>query len=563
MARLINNTVSTETALKMITHFIDNSSVERIIRVNDTVEDLRYIENEELKTISGIVSKIGTNIKKVTPVKLNSPVDNFAKDVVFRRMTIDCSEHWISRLVSFPAIEIVEDQGIVDVKKIDFIPYPIVKMDMEYTDGTVKNEELKVGDVLDNMVIIGSSIITGAFKVVAMHYVVNGSLPLIKGLYLTPLSGGKAFRIDFEQVISFDKKTSTTVQDDSSLVSISEALASAEDGVVYATLGVDVEIPPREDGRITTTMINEGKTLNIDLGGHNITTQAYAFYVNGGTLNITGEGSIKCTKLGSAYPGVMVAAGGTCNMSSGIIDTTAGGPGTEENPNWMYGVVCSGNGVFNMTGGELITQAAAGISITNGTASGAGAQFIITGDAKITSKDCCAIYLADNKLVEISGNVVIDGGIVARMGDIIIKGKAVVNGFPADAEIYPLGKLVCESGCEKANAPILALTGCYKSDLGNDMNIRIEKTARVNGYIDNGIDIATINTKYEQVVNVDIESSKSINVPGSIWNIYDHNTLAQMASEQGKTLGPEAVTTDLTIMVNGRPEWPINEDEGE
>jgi uncharacterized Zn-binding protein involved in type VI secretion len=227
----------------------------------------------------------------------------------------------------------------------------------------------------------------------------------------------------------------------------------------------------------------------------------------------------------------------------------------------MYGVVCSGDGVFNMTGGEIITQAAAGISITNGTASGSGAQFNIGGNAKITAKDCCAIYLADNKSVNISENAVINGGIVARMGDINVTGKAVVNGFPAGTEIYPLGKLVCESGCEKANAPILALTGCYKSALGNDMNINITKNAKVNGFIDNAIDIATINTLYEQVVNVNIESSRNINAPAKVWNIYDHAALAEMAAEQGKTLALEKVTTDLTVMVNGKPEWPVDEPE--
>lgn len=566
MARLINNTVSTETALKMITHFEDNSSIEKMIRVNDEVENLRYIENEELKVISGKVDKIGTNITKVTGVNLNKPVDNFAKDVKFRNMTVDASEHWDSVLESFPIIEIVEDEGTINVTRIDFIPYPIVKMDMEYTDGLIKNEELVVGDVLGDMVIIDrTKIIEGTFKIAAMYYVANKSLPEIKGLFLVPITGGKAFKVDFKQVISFEKKDSVVVQDDSSLKSISTALEEAEDGVVYATLGVDVEIPKRPDGKITTTMINAGKELNLDLAGHNITTEAYAFYVNGGTINICdslGKGEIRCTRLNSAYPAVFVAGGGTCNMESGIIDTSVD-PGTEENPNWLYGVVCSGDGIFNMTGGKLITQSAAGISITNGTASGFGAQFIIGGESEITSKDCCAIYLADNKLVDICGKAKINGGIIARMGDITVRENATVSGFSADTEIYPLGKLVCESGCEKANAPILALTGCYRSDLGNDMNIRVEKTAKVNAYIDHGVDIATINTKYDQVVNVVIESEKSFKLPvdGSLWNMYNHDQLAEMATEQGKTLPAEASTTTLTVEIDGAIVYPVVDEE--
>lgn len=562
MARLVNNSVTPETAVKMIIHFEDNTSSEKLIRINDEVENLRYIENEELKSVSGIVDKIGTNITKVTGVKLDAVVDNFAKDVNFRHMTVDASEHFDSQLISFPVKEIVEDEGTLNVTRIDFIPYPIVKMDMEYTDSTIKNVELVVNDVLGDLVAVGNkTLITGTYKIGALYYNCPKSIPNILGFYLVPIEGGKAIKVNFDQIISFEKKDATTVLDDSSLKSISDALAASEEGIVYATIGTDVTIPPRSDGKITTTMISEGKTLNVDLNGHSINTLAYAFYVNGGELNIsdsTGSGKIECTKLGATYPGVFVASGGTCNMDSGIIDTTAGGPGTEDNPNWMYGVVCSGDGVFNMTGGQLITQDAAGISITNGTASGAGAQFIIGGDAKITSKDCCAIYLADNKSVVIKDKAVINGGIVARMGDIRVEDSAVVNGFKADAEIYPLGKLVCESGCENANAPILALTGCYNSTLGNDMNIFVGKNARINAYIDNGIQIAEINTKYDQKVVVDIEDARSIKVPkeGYTWSIFTHDTLAEMATEQGKTLPAETATTDLTINVNGDQMFP-------
>lgn len=566
MARLINNSVAPETAVKLIIHFEDNSSAEKLIRINDEVENLRYIENEELKVVSGVVEKIGTNVTKVTSVRLNAVVDNFAKDVKFRNVTVDASEHFDSQLITFPVKEIVEDEGTVNVTKIDFIPYPIVKMDMEYTDGSSNNVELVVGDVLGDLVAVGNkTLIKGTFKIGAMYYKCPKSIPEILGFYLVPIEGGNAILVKFEKIISFEKKDSATVVDNTSLKAISDALAASEEGEVYATLGVDVEIPPRTDGKITTTMINEGKTLNLDLNGHSINTLAYALYVNGGELNIsdsTGKGKISCSKLGAAYPGVFVAAGGTCNMESGIIDTTAGGPGTEENPNWMYGVVCSGDGTFNMTGGEIICQDAAGISITNGTASGSGAQFIIGGNAKITSKDCCAIYLADNKSVIVKDNAEINGGIVARMGDIRIEDYAKVNGFKAGSDIYPLGKLVCESGCENANAPILALTGCYGSDLGNDMNIFIGKNAKVYGFIDDGIDIATINTKFDQKVTVEIESAKSISAPAHTWNIYNHATLAEMATEQGKTLPAETNSTDLTITIGGEGVYPPPPNEG-
>lgn len=568
MARLINNTVSTETAIKMITHFEDNSSVEKMLRVGDEVSDLRYIQDEELYMVSGIINKIGTRITKVTSVKTKKPTDNFAKDVAFKNMVVDSSEHYASNLVSVPITEIVEDSGTTEVTKIDFIPYPIVKMDMVYTDETTKNVELVVGDVLDEFIaIVGKKQVTGTFKIAAMYYTCPKSLPDIVGLYLTPIGGGDAFKVDFKDVISFEKKASTVVLDDSSLKSITTALNNSEDGEVFATLGTDVTIPPRADGKITTTMINSGKTLNLDLAGHSITTQAYAFYVNGGTLNIsdsTNSGVISCTANGNAYPAVFVATGGTCNMSGGVIDTT-NVEVTEDKPNWLYGVACSGDGIFNMTGGTMVIGGAAGISITNGTASGQGAQFTIGGDAKITGETCCAVYLADNKSVVIKDKAVINGGIIARMGDISVEDNAVVNGFGVNDDVYPLGKLVTVSGCSSMDAPILALTGCYNSSLGNDLNINIAKTAKVKGYRTNAVDIAMIDTKYDQTVTVNIEDAKNITIPesGLVWNIYDHDALAAMATEQGKTLPAKAATTTLTVTVAGEQVYPEPVEEEE
>ena len=322
---------------------------------------------------------------------------------------------------------------------------------------------------------------------------------------------------------------------------------------VFAFLDTDVTIPLRDDGKITTLMVNSGKSLTVDLAGHTINTQAYAFYVNGGELTIrdsSGKGKITASALNKAYPAVFVNSDGVCTMESGIVDTSEVEV-PEGSHNWLYGVACSGNGIFNMTGGQLITKDAAGISITNGTASGEGAQFNISGDAVITSKDGTAIYLADNKEVNISENAVIDGGILVRLGDINVSGNAVVNGHELGSDIYPLGKLVCTSGCSSHDAAILALTGCYNSSLGNDLNINISGSAKVNGYINNGVDIATLNTKYDQTVNVNIDKSSNVTAAEDIWNVYNHDQLAEMATEQGKSLPAEANTTTLTIKVDG------------
>lgn len=559
MARLVSSIENQLVTCDVITKFSDGTESLKRIKVEDIVRGLRYIENHELKSISGRVVDIVPRLRRRTLVNVDYPEDHFADDVKISLVIVDGSQLYHSNVVEVNAIEIVEDEGVEDVERVEVRAFPGVTLEMAYTDGTTEYQDVVVGDVLCDMEIIsipGLPPITGDFRVAAFNYAFLNNQIIFTGLYLVPLKGGTGIYATFDEIIRFTEKPRADVTDPTSLSELSSALLNYDE--VVAFIDTDVDIPVRPDGRITTLMIDEGKTLTVDLNGHTINTQAYAFYVNGGTLTIrdsSGSGQITCYIKNKAYPAIQVAANGVCNMESGLIDTTHAILG-DEDYNWMYGVVCSGNGIFNMTGGHIITQDAAGLSITNGTAIGEGAQFNISGTATITSTDCTAIYLADNKKVDISENAVINGGIMLRMGDLYVSGEAVVNGCSADTDVYPLGKLVCESGCENHSAGILALTGCYNSVLGNDLNIVISGSAKVNGYIDNAIDIAEVDTKYDQIVNVIVSKESNTKYVNRLWRIYEHDELADLAEQQGKRLPAKAATTDATIVVENKQVYP-------
>ena len=568
MARVVKNTDAQLFVCEVITTFTNGSKSSRTFRVGDVVEGLRYIESETLKTVSGKVTKLNVFIEKVTKVNLNNVVDYFDKDVTLRSIVVDASEQYESKVVSINPREIVEDEGVLDVARVDVVVHPVVTMDIEYTDGTIANQELEIGDVLADVVAMsgtpGTADITGDFRVKAFNYNVVNNAPKLVGAYLVPLEGGEAKLVPFSNFIRFEEKAHADIEDPTTFVSdLYAALESAEDGVAYAQLGVDVEIPKRDDGRITAIFVEEGQELNVDLNGHDIDCQAYAFYVTGGTLNIsdpTGKGSIKTHIKNVAYPAVMCLAGGTVNMDSGIIDTTNADLEGEDY-NWTYGVVCSGDGVFNMTGGTIKTAAASTISITNGTASGEGAQFIIGGDSKLETEACAAIYLADNKKVVIKDNAYVKGGIVARMGDIQILDHAVVES-PDPDKVEPLGEQVMLSGVACPAAAFLALTGIYGSDLGNDMNVFVAKSAKLKGLTDHALDIATINTKFDQKVDVAIESEGSLVALADKWYVYNHDELAEIVTrDTGKTLAPETKSTDLKITVAGEVVYPVVDEE--
>lgn len=569
MARVVKNTNKQLIGVDIITVLKSGDKLVKTVKPGDIVEGLRYVEKEEVKTISGRVITVSSVITKVTKVNKNNPVDYFNNDVAIRSITIDNSSEYHSSIVSVPVKEIVEDEGVSDVERMLIKAHPMYTMDIEYTDGTIANQVLDIGDTYENMVIMntepGLPDITGTFKLAAFDYKSKNANVQILGAYLRDVNNTKrVVNPPFDHYLEFTEVTSIVSDNPESLRDISVALENSESGVVYATLGTDVEIPKRDDGRITTTFINEGKTLNVDLAGHNLSCQAYAFYVNGGELNIsdsTGNSKIECLHDGgNAYPAVFVGNGGTCNMSGGLIDTT--NVDDSQNPNWLYGVVCSGNGVFNMTGGKMVIAGAAGISITNGTASGEGARFTIGGKSEITSTGCAGIYLADNKSVTIKDNAVINGGIVARMGDFIIEDNAVVNGH-TDVELTDtLGSQVCTSGVDAPKAAFLALTGIYGSDLGNDMNVTVKDDAKLIGNIDNAIDIAQINTKFDQTVHVTVDKGSNLVGKTAKWKVYTHDELSDLAAAKGKTLAAETKSTTLEITIGDEIVYPVvNEEE--
>lgn len=562
MARVVKTDVMKHVLANIITTFSDGSSESVILGEGDVVNDLRFVDNGRVRTVSGKITKIKQYCSGMTPVKTSEPVDYFQKDVKLTTIVIDASSKYESEIVYVPTNEIVEFPGKTNVTSVHVYPHPMVDITIHYSDETEENQSFEIGDLLENMVIMGgtpgSEDIVGNFFVEAFAYVCSLNRAIINGMYLVPTDDSpykEPVLARFGNIISLVEIPTVKVDDTKSMAAIKDLLEESDD--VMATFDVDVEIPKRDDGKITTLFINEGKTLTVDLNGHNLTTQAYAFYVNGGVLNITdtsGEGKIESVIKNNAYPVVFVSNNGVCNMTGGKIDTTNVILDEETDYNWLYGVVCSGNGIFNMTGGEMIIGGASGISITNGTASGYGVQFTIGGDAVIRCIDNASVYLADNKSVVIEENAKLYGGIVARMGDVTIRGNATVEATDDINRVYALGEQVVLSGVGACAAGILGLTGIYNSSLGNDMNIAIQENARVISHLGKAVEIAKINTKYDQNVRVYADDHSNL-VEG--YRVYSHNELAELATEAGKVLGPEVNTTDLRIEIGNEVVYPL------
>ena len=173
MARLVKTVEGQLVKCSVKTIFDDGSSVDRILSIDDVVEGLRYVEDEEVKSVTGRISAITSTCSKVTPVSLSAPKDYFAKDVILSKISVDASEEYHSDIVTLDAREIVENEGEENVSKVEVTAVPEITLEFTYTDGSIVQQSIQVGDVLCDMVIMtypGKPDIRGDFRVAAFSY---------------------------------------------------------------------------------------------------------------------------------------------------------------------------------------------------------------------------------------------------------------------------------------------------------------------------------------------------------------------------------------------------------
>lgn len=564
MARCISVATKQVVTCSIITRFADGTSSTRDIKVGDVVENLRYVEKGEIKTVSGVVDAFTYRAQPYTINGGRSAKNRFGSDVKVTNIVLDASAVYDSNIITIPTREIIEDEGAENVVKVDNVASAVVELTFNYSDGISKTASIKPGDLVDAVIMNtarGRADIDGRFSVVGFIYKVINNAPVITGLTLSPIAIDKVIVASFDRIISIDEIPTAKIDD---FAQISEFIRDAlvdNDEAAIALTG-DIEVPVRDDGRITSTFINEGKKLTVDLAGHNFTTQAYAFYVNGGELIIadsTGEGTITTTITNKAYPAINVVAG-KCTMVSGNIDVRT--PEMEEGDyNWTYGVVCSGEGVFEMSGGEIHTDEASPISICNGTATGEGAQFIIGGDATIISDEGPAVYNADQRTVVIQDNAVVKGGIMARLGEIVVKDNAKVTDYRVSKNVDSLGEFLPLSGSISVygHGPIMLMAGCYSSQANSqDMSVEVLDDATIEAEVGDGIVVVPLDTKIDQNVNVTIENSNNIKVPGNTFKVYPHEELMALAEEAGVADRVNITKNSLiNITVDGEHVFPV------
>lgn len=340
-----------------------------------------------------------------------------------------------------------------------------------------------------------------------------------------------------------------------SIGDITAAINNSVDDVIEVKLIDDIEVPKREDGKITTVFVPDGKTLKVDLNGHEYKCQAYSFYVVGGTLVIkdtsTSKKGVIKTVLHNTYGAVMAMSNGKVVMEGGSIDTRT--PDDKETPNYMYGIVCSTGATAEIKGNSVIhTDEASCISTNNTTGTG---DFFVSGNAMLICDGCAAIYQASMDKIELSGNAKVVGGIVARMGHVTVGGSAKVvnNGFYVGYDDFG-SYLPTSNGPAPLPFGVFHAAGTYKGNGeagSNDFVLTVKENGSIESKDGVNVMVADLGTGYDQKSVVDLKNDKTT------WQVLSYDEAKEIVTASGKTLGNKIATTDITVKVGGATVYPV------
>ena len=171
MSTLISTNITQNPFARMLTTHVDGTIEEFDFAIGDLVENLRYIEDEEIKTITGKVRAFKINIKrlaKVSSIPTRYQDYTFTEDVELLSITFDCSTHNHSNLVTIDSKEIVEFEGVEDVTSVHVLYDMKVDVTQIYDDESVSTVSLTPGDQIAELVaknsVAGKPNIEGSFR---------------------------------------------------------------------------------------------------------------------------------------------------------------------------------------------------------------------------------------------------------------------------------------------------------------------------------------------------------------------------------------------------------------
>lgn len=413
MARLVKSSKDIKLGIALSTIFEDGTKRDRFFKVGDVVENLRYVENEEIVTVSGRITEINyTMATKITWNK-NKPANTLINDMTITYLTIDASSEYNSNIVTVPALEIVEFEDEENVARMKFEPFVICDMDLYYSNYKLDHVSIEIEDTFDNVRIINPNNIgvdyTGKFTVVAFAYAVTSGKLNITGIAFKNIETEEFVVTDFKYILSLNEVYKYTIPSDEQ---IAEVISNLSDGdsieINYVT-------------NTTNNPININKENISIVMNDSIITDGSAnsgVRVNNGSLTLSGNAKLVNNTPYDTDHGkgvISISENGTLTFDgSGVSAVIADDPVNKG----QFGVTVYDNGKIIVNDGLFET----GWSCIAGNGSKTNADSVIEiNDGEFISVADYAIYHPQ------AGKLIVNGGIFKGAAGAIAANNGVIE----------------------------------------------------------------------------------------------------------------------------------------
>lgn len=398
------------------TVFEDSSENVRTYMVGDMVEDLHYINGDEIGVVTGRLKAIVYEAADEIEFNPENPEDTLNHDMRLKRLVIDTSEKYNASSVSVPLIEVVEFEGETNVKRMKFAPHLIVNMTFKYSNYITSEASIEVNDVFDHVRIFNKedirNDITGKFEVAAFAYnKVNEGLDFT-GFAFHNVDTGEFIITEYKDILELNEVYTYTVED---LEILQTALSELKDG---DNLVVSKSVDTSNGNKIAITQKDISIKFDEDIICDGGSTSGLRVT---GTAVLSGKGKVvTTTPYDSSHGSGVIAVNndGELTINDGGISAVI-----EDDPvnKGQFGVCVYENAKLTINDGEYT---AGWYCVTgNGSTTSADAVTVING-GKFTSVADYAIYHPH------PGTLIInDGDISGAAGAIAANnGKIIING---------------------------------------------------------------------------------------------------------------------------------------
>ena len=420
MARMIRSDQEIILGVKFTTKFEDNSVAEHVFKIGDVIENLRYILDGEIVTISGKLSNINYSVASRSTFNKSNPTNTLIKDVTITSIDIDASSEYNSNIISVPVEEVVEWEDEKDVARMVFEPMFYVTLTLNYSDRSSKFADVTIGDRFNAVKIFNPSdpanLITGIYTVKAFIYTISNRTFTLTGIVFEDDSG-KTVSADFNYVFGLNEVYTYEPEDVASAI---EAISKLADGdTITFSAAIDNS---SESGAIA---INGVKDVAINMAADITTANSGTsqMLITNSSVTFSGEGKFKTNTPYDRNHGTTVlkiGAGSEVTFNGSGCSTAL-----EDVDKGQFGIGVFDDAKVTVNSGDF--EAGWFSFAENGNCSG---SLLIINDGTFVSKGDYTLYFPANAEREINGGSFagVAGCVAMNNGKLTINGGTFVGG---------------------------------------------------------------------------------------------------------------------------------------